>query len=52
MRTLLATCILLASSAVIASAAPAVAPEPGTIVLLGGGLAAMGVVAWRRKRHR
>ena len=28
------------------------APEPGTIVLLTGGLAAIGFVTWRRNRKR
>ena len=52
MKIIVATCILLASSAVVASAAPAITPEPGTILLLGGGLVAMGIVGWRRNRRK
>jgi len=31
---------------------PAVTPEPGTIVMLATGLAAVGFAAWRRNRKR
>jgi len=50
MRNIVGVCLLLAATAVSASAAQALAPEPGTIALLGGGLATFGLLAWRKRR--
>jgi len=53
MRNIVGVCLLLAATGVTAIAGPAAAtPEPGTIVLLGGGLTAFGLVAWRRSRRK
>ena len=46
---------MLTLGAVSALAAPvdtAVTPEPGTIVLLGAGLAGIGLASWRRSRKK
>jgi|HubBroStandDraft_6_1064221.scaffolds.fasta_scaffold4778048_1 hypothetical protein len=46
-----ATGLCLASS-IFALTAPTQTPEPGTMLLLGGGLLAVGTAAWRKSRKK
>lgn len=43
---------LCLTSSIFALEAPAETPEPGTILLLGGGLIAVGAAAWRKTRKK
>jgi len=47
----IATGLCLASS-IFALSAPTQTPEPGTMLLLGGGLMAVGAAAWRKNRKK
>jgi hypothetical protein len=44
--------LCVASSMFAAVAPPAQTPEPGTMLLLGGGLLAIGANAWRKNRKK
>jgi hypothetical protein len=44
--------LCLATSIFAALAPPAETPEPGTMLLLGGGLIAVGTAAWRKNRRK
>lgn len=53
--TTLAASTLLFCAAQVASAGQVVTsptPEPGTILLIGGGLGALGLISWRKNRKR
>jgi hypothetical protein len=43
---------LCLTSSIFALSPPAPTPEPGTILLFGGGLIAVGVSAWRKNRKK
>jgi hypothetical protein len=43
---------LCLATSIFAISAPAETPEPGTILLLGGGLLAVGAAAWRKNRKK
>jgi len=43
---------LCLANSIFALEAPAQTPEPGTILLLGGGLVAVGAAAWRKNRKK
>jgi len=43
---------LCLASSTFALVAPAPTPEPGTMLLLGGGLIAVGAAAWRKSRKK
>ena len=44
--------LCLATSIFAAVAPPSDTPEPGTMLLLGGGLLALGTAAWRKNRTK
>ena len=53
MKTLtltVAIALTMASTIFAAIAPPNETPEPGTLLLLGGGLLAVGTAAWRKNR--
>jgi hypothetical protein len=41
---------LCLATSIFAAVEPAQTPEPGTMLLLGGGLIAVGTAAWRKNR--
>jgi hypothetical protein len=43
---------LCLASSIFAISEPAQTPEPGTMLLLGGGLIAVGAAAWRKSRKK
>jgi PEP-CTERM motif-containing protein len=43
---------LCLATSIFAVSAPAPTPEPGTMLLLGGGLIAVGTAAWRKSRKK
>jgi hypothetical protein len=43
---------LCLATSMFALSAPAETPEPGTLLLLGGGLLAVGAGAWRKNRKK
>ena len=48
--TLKLTWLILAATPLLLGSQVNPAPEPGTILLLGTGLAALGLLGWRRSR--
>jgi hypothetical protein len=44
--------LCLATSILASVEPPAQTPEPGTMLLLGGGLIAVGTAAWRKNRKK
>ena len=49
--TLTSSVILLVTACTAALAQAAPTPEPGTIALLGTGLAVVAFVSWRKRKH-
>lgn len=43
---------LILATSIFAAVEPAATPEPGTMLLLGGGLLAVGTAAWRKNRKK
>ena len=43
---------LCLATSIFALTPPAETPEPGTMLLLGGGLLAVGAAAWRKSRKK
>jgi hypothetical protein len=43
---------LCLATSIFAAVAPAETPEPATMLLLGGGLIAVGAAAWRKNRKK
>jgi hypothetical protein len=43
---------LCLATSIFAISEPAATPEPGTMLLLGGGLIAVGAAAWRKGRKK
>ena len=54
MKTLTLTVVigLCVATSIFALTPPAETPEPGTMLLLGGGLVAVGTAAWRKNRQK
>jgi hypothetical protein len=43
---------LCLATSIFAAVEPAPTPEPGTILLMGGGLLAVGAAAWKKNRKK
>jgi hypothetical protein len=43
---------LCLATSIFGAVAPSPTPEPGTMLLLGGGLLALGSAAWRKNRKK
>ena len=43
---------LFVATSIFAAVEPQATPEPGTMLLLGGGLIAVGTAAWRKDRKK